>query len=148
MEELIKAVKIAFASENVYYVKASSFHWNVEGANFPQYHALLDTIYNEVYGARDAFAENIRKLGAYALGSNTAFLKYSAIQESNAVPAPEAMLAELLADSEKIAKFMKVVFDLAEQNGEHGLSNFIADRQDAHKKHAWMLRSTLKTIGI
>jgi starvation-inducible DNA-binding protein len=148
MDELVKAVKIAFASENVYYVKASSFHWNVEGANFPQYHALLDTIYNEVYGARDAFAENIRKLGAYALGSNTAFLKYSAIQESNAVPAPEAMLAELLADSEKIAKFMKVVFDLAEQNGEHGLSNFIADRQDAHKKHAWMLRSTLKTIGI
>ena len=148
MEELIKVMKIAFASENVYYVKASSFHWNIEGSNFPQYHTLLDTIYNEVYGARDAFAENIRKLGAYALGSNTAFLKYSAIQESNAVPKPEAMLAELLADSEKIAKFMKVVFDLAEQNGEHGLSNFIADRQDAHKKHAWMLRSTLKNTGI
>ena len=148
MEELIKALKIAFASEHVYYVKASSFHWNVEGSNFPQYHDLLNNIYTEVYAAQDAFAENIRKLGSYALGSNSAFLKYSAIQESNSVPAPEAMLAELLADSEKIAKFMKVVFDLAEQNGEHGLSNFIADRQDAHKKHAWMLRSTLKNTGI
>jgi starvation-inducible DNA-binding protein len=148
MEELVKAMKIAFASENVYYVKASSFHWNIEGHNFPQYHTLLDTIYTEVYGARDAFAENIRKLGAYALGSNTAFLKYSAIQESNEVPEPQAMLAELLADSEKIAKFMKIVFDLAEQAGEHGLSNFIADRQDAHRKHAWMLRSTLKSSGM
>jgi starvation-inducible DNA-binding protein len=148
MEELIKALKIAFASENIYYVKASSFHWNIEGPNFSQYHKLLNKIYNEVYDARDDFAENIRKLGAYALGSNSAFLKYSAIQESNSVPAPEVMLAELLADSEKIAKFMKVVFDLAEQNGEHGLSNFIADRQDAHKKHAWMLRSTLKNTGI
>jgi starvation-inducible DNA-binding protein len=148
MEELIKALKIAFASEHVYYVKASSFHWNVEGSNFPQYHDLLNNIYTEVYAAQDTFAENIRKLGSYALGSNSAFLKYSAIQESNSVPAPEAMLAELLADSEKIAKFMKVVFDLAEQNGEHGLSNFIADRQDAHKKHAWMLRSTLKNTGI
>jgi starvation-inducible DNA-binding protein len=144
MEELVKAMKIAFASENIYYVKASSFHWNIEGSNFPQYHTLLDTIYNEVYGARDAFAENIRKLGAYALGSNSAYLKYSAIQESNEVPEPQAMLAELLADSEKIASFMKIVFDLAEAAGEHGLSNFIADRQDAHKKHAWMLRSTLK----
>jgi len=148
MEELIKALKIAFASEHVYYVKASSFHWNVEGSNFPQYHDLLNNIYTEVYAAQDPFAENIRKLGSYALGSNSAFLKYSAIQESNSVPAPEAMLAELLADSEKIAKFMKVVFDLAEQNGEHGLSNFVADRQDAHKKHAWMLRSTLKNTGI
>ena len=148
MEELVKAMKIAFASENVYYVKASSFHWNIEGHNFPQYHALLDTIYTEVYNARDAFAENIRKLGSYALGSNTAYLKYSAIQESNEVPAPEAMLAELLADSEKIAKFLKVVFDLAEAAGEHGLSNFIADRQDAHRKHAWFLRSTLKSAGM
>lgn len=144
MDELIKAVKIAFASENIYYVKASSFHWNIEGSNFPQYHALLDTIYNEVYGARDDFAEHIRKLGAYALGSNSAFLKYSAIQESNEVPEPQAMLAELLADSEKIAKFMKIVFDLSEAGGEIGLSNFIAERQDAHRKHAWMLRSTLK----
>lgn len=144
MEELVKAMKIAFASEHVYYIKASSFHWNIEGSNFPQYHTLLDTIYTEVYGAQDAFAENIRKLGAYALGSSSAFLKYSAIQESNEVPEPQAMLAELLQDSEKIAKFMKIVFDLAEAHGEHGLSNFIADRQDAHKKHAWMLRSTLK----
>jgi starvation-inducible DNA-binding protein len=148
MEELIKAMKIAFASENIYYVKASSFHWNIEGSNFPQYHELLNTIYTEVYNARDAFAENIRKLGSYALGSNSSYLKYSAIQESNEVPAPEAMLAELLADSEKIAKFLKVVFDLAEAAGEHGLSNFIADRQDAHRKHAWFLRSTLKSAGM
>jgi len=148
MDELVKAMKIAFASENVYYVKASSFHWNIEGPNFPQYHELLNTIYNEVYNARDDFAENIRKLGSYALGSNSSYIKYSAIQESNEVPEPQAMLAELLADSEKIANFLKIVFDLAEQNGEHGLSNFIADRQDAHKKHAWMLRSTLKTTGL
>lgn len=144
MEELVKAMKIAFASEHVYYIKAASFHWNIEGSNFPQYHALLDTIYSEVYDAQDTFAENIRKLGAYALGSSSAFLKYSAIQESNEVPDPQSMLTELLQDSEKIAKFMKIVFDLAEAHGEHGLSNFIADRQDAHKKHAWMLRSTLK----
>ena len=148
MDELIKAVKIAFASENVYYVKASSFHWNIEGSNFPQYHELLNTIYNEVYNARDEFAENIRYLGSYALGSNSSYIKYSAIQESNEVPEPPAMLAELLADSEKIIAFLKIAFDLAEREHEHGLSNFIADRQSAHSKHAWMLRSTLKTTGL
>lgn len=148
MEELIKAVKVAFASEHVYYVKASSFHWNIEGSNFPQYHDLLNNIYTEVYAAQDTFAENIRYLGSYALGSNSAFLKYSAIQESNSVPAPEAMLAELLADSEKIIAFLKATFDLAEREREYGLSNFIAERQTAHGKHAWMLRSTLKTTGI
>ena len=148
MEELIKAMKIAFASQHSYYIKAHAFHWNVEGNNFPQYHALLQTIYTEVYGSIDDFAENIRKLDAYALGSYTAFLRYSAVEEQNEVTEPQAMLSELLADSEKIIKFLKIVFDLAERLGEHGLSNFIADRQDAHRKHAWLLRSTLKNTGI
>lgn len=148
MEELIKAMKIAFASEHSYQLKAQAFHWNVEGHNFPQFHALFQTIYTEVYDNLDAFAENIRKLDAYALGSYTAFLRYSAVQEQNEVTDAQSMLQELLADSEKITKFLKIVFDLSERAGEHGLSDFVAGRMDAHRKHAWMLRSTLKNVGI
>jgi len=54
------------------------------------------------------------------------------------------MLRELLTDSEKMAQLYKVVFDMAETNGDHGLADFFAGRQDAHKKHSWMLRSCLK----
>jgi len=146
MEDLVRAVKIAFASEHSFYVKSHAFHWNVEGSNFPQLHTLFETIYSEVYESIDPFAENIRKLNAYALGSYSAFLKYSVIQEENNILDANSMLASLLGDSEKISKLLKGVFDLAEQYGEHGLSNFIADRQDAHRKHSWMLRSTLKQM--
>ena len=54
------------------------------------------------------------------------------------------MVAELLQDAEKMQEIMKVVFQEAEDRGEHGLSNFLADRQDAFAKHAWFLRSTAK----
>ncbi len=54
------------------------------------------------------------------------------------------MCAELLQDSEKIANILKMVFVLSEREGEHGLSDFLAGRQDAHRKHQWMLRATLK----
>ena len=63
--------------------------------------------------------------------------------ETQIIPA-EQMLAELLADSERMCEMFKVVFMLSEQAREHGLSDFIAGRQDAHRKHAWMLKSTLK----
>lgn len=148
MDELIKAMKIAFASQHSFYVKAHAFHWNIEGHNFPQYHELLEKIYSEVYNSIDDFAENIRKLDAYALGSYSAFLKYTAIAEQNNVTSAQEMFQELLEDCDKLTQFLKIVFDLAEQAGEHGLSNFIADRQDAFRKHAWMLRSTLKNSGI
>jgi starvation-inducible DNA-binding protein len=55
-----------------------------------------------------------------------------------------AMVAELLADSEKMSEMFRIVFQAAEELGMHGLSDFLAARQDAHDKHSWMLRSTLK----
>jgi hypothetical protein len=54
------------------------------------------------------------------------------------------MVAELLEDSDKILKVLKIVYDLAEENGKHGLSNFLAERMDAHEQHAWQLRASLK----
>ena len=144
MEELIKTSKVAFASEYAYMLKAQFFHWNVEGSNFPQYHTLLDTIYSEVQDNIDAFAENIRKLGVYTPASFERLSMLSRIEdETNVLPADQ-MLAELLADSEKMCEMFKVVFMLSEQAREYGLSDFIAGRQDAHRKHAWMLKSTLK----
>jgi 5-methylcytosine-specific restriction endonuclease McrA len=46
MEELSKALKIAFASEFSFYLKAHYFHWNVEGADFSQYHKLFGKEYD------------------------------------------------------------------------------------------------------
>jgi len=66
------------------------------------------------------------------------------VEDENEVLEWNAMLQELLADSERMANIFRITFDMAETAGDHGLSNFLADRQDAHKKHSWMLRSSLK----
>ncbi len=144
MESLQQALKIAFASEFAFYLKAHYFHWNVEGPLFTQLHDLFGKIYEEVYGSIDEFAENIRKTGAYTPGSFTRFSVLSAIEDETEVLEPSAMLQELLADSDKMEEMFRIVFRAAEELGLHGLSDFLAARQDAHAKHSWMLRSTLK----
>ena len=144
MDALQQALKIAFASEYAFYLKAHYFHWNVEGADFYQYHKLFGKIYEEVYGSIDDFAENIRKTGAYTPGSFTRFSMLSLIDDETAVLRASAMIAELLTDSDKMAEMFRIVFQASEELGEHGLSDFQAGRQDAHRKHSWMLRSTLK----
>jgi len=144
MEELVKTSKVAFASEYAFMVKAQFFHWNIEGSNFPQYHSLLDTIYSEVQEHLDPFAENIRKIGAYTPASFTRFSMLSQIADETQIMPAEAMLEELYQDSERMIQMFQVVYMLAEQNKEFGLANFYADRQDAHAKHSWMLRATLK----
>lgn len=144
MEELQKAAKIAFASEYAFFIKAQNFHWNVEGMLFEQFHTLFGKIYDEVYGSIDPFAENIRKLGSYTPASYARLSMLSQIEDENQLLDSKAMVIELLNDSDKMVKVLKMVYDLAEQSGEHGFSNFLAERMDAHRKHSWMLRSTLK----
>jgi starvation-inducible DNA-binding protein len=144
MDELQKAAKIAFASTFSFYLKAHNFHWNVEGIHFKQFHDLFGTIYEEVYASIDDFAEKIRSMGTYMPGSYTRFSMLTAIEDETEILSTEAMIAQLIEDNEKIVKIMKMVFDLSEAAGEHGFSDFVAGRMDAHRKHGWMLKSSLK----
>jgi len=144
MDELKKAMKVAFASEYAFALKAQNFHWNVEGPLFPQLHDLFGNIYDEVYGAVDDFAENVRKLGSYTPASFSRFSMLTQVEDELNMLEDRAMLSELLDDSDKMVKLLKMVFDASEAAGEHGLSDFLAGRMDAHRKHSWMLRATLK----
>lgn len=143
-EALIKAAKIGFASQYTFFLKAQFCHWNVEGINFQELHALFEKIYTEVYESIDDFAEKIRALNAYAPSSNTRFNMLSIIEEEEEVIPAEQMVFQLLQDCDTMVTILKRVYDIAEAEGEHGFSNFLAERMDAFRKHAWMLRATAK----
>ena len=144
MDELVQAMKKALADTFAFYLKAQGFHWNVEGPNFPQYHALFDTIYNEVYGSIDQFAEEIRAMDAYAPASFARFSELTSLEDEIQILNAQGMLAKLLADNDVVLSGLEQAYELAEVAHNHGLSNFLAERQDAHKKHAWQLKATLK----
>ena len=143
MDKLVNATKIAFASEFSFYLKAHNYHWNVTGPLFPQLHDLFGKIYEEVYGSIDDFAENIRKLDSFVPASHIKFNMLSRIDDETQIPSAEEMMSTLLTDSDKMVKLLKICFDLATAAGEEGLADFMAQRMDAHRKHSWMLRSTL-----
>ena len=138
------SLKVALADTFALYLKAHYFHWNVTGSDFSEYHALFGEIYAEVFGAVDLYAENIRKMDAFAPASFSAYTSLSTIGEMNEVPDAMTMVAMLADDATKMAELSKMVYIMAEQAGEFGFANFLADRQDAYRKHAWMLRSSLQ----
>jgi len=65
------------------------------------------------------------------------------IEDENNILPVEAMVLELLQDNEKIINVLKLVYQLSEQSNEYGFSNFLAERIDAHRKHGWMLKSSI-----
>lgn len=144
MEELQKAAKVAFASTFSFYLKTHSFHWNVEGSDFKQYHDLFGGIYEEVFESIDVFAEQIRAMDTYVPGSFTKFSMLSLIDDENAILSKDEMLIELIEDNEKLIRILKMVFKASEEAVEPGFNDFIAGRIDAHKKHGWMLKASSK----
>ena len=149
MEKLIQAMKIAFASEFNFYLRTHACHWNVQGPDFKEYHDLFGVIYEEVYDSIDTFAENIRKLDSIVdvdSINNRSMVNLPDAEDNLADPA--TMVEMLLSDNERLVKLFAMVYKLAEDSGEYGLANFLAERQDAHRKHGWMLRSSIKgTVG-
>jgi starvation-inducible DNA-binding protein len=144
MDELKQALKQAFANSFAFYLKAHYFHWNVEGMLFSQFHDFFGNIYQEVYASIDPFAENIRKIDSYAPGSFSRLSQLAEINDEERIPPAKNMLEILLQDNDIVLESIKTAYDTAESVGAVGLSDFLAGRQDAHMKHGWMLRATLK----
>lgn len=145
MENLVASLHIALANTFVMYFKSHSYHWNVEGKNFPEYHSFLNDLYDDLYDAVDPLSENIRKLGQYSPHSLKDLLGSSTITEDSDKPySTEAMFNNLLDANSKVIDSLNKVFELANAQKKQGLCNFIADRLDTHDKHAWMLKSILK----
>ena len=143
---LSDSLKTLLATSYAFVIKVQNFHWNVEGYNFPQYHTFFDDLQGEVYdNAIDRTAEYIRTLDAYTPGSITRYAELSLIPDQLKIPKAHLMMAELYTDNEIIIKHLNECYDISEASKQYGISNFVAERLDAHNKHQWMIRSILKT---
>ena len=143
-EELIVALKKVLADTFVMYYKAHSYHWNVEGSNFPQYHSFLNDLYEEIFAAVDTIAEHIRHIDGYTPTSLTELKSYSMISEDEDVLSAMSMMNRLIDANNLVLASLMMAYQEAEQATEIGLSNFLQDRVAAHQKHGWMLKSITK----
>jgi starvation-inducible DNA-binding protein len=144
MEDLKMALKRAFATTYAFLVKAENFHWNVTGPDFLQYHELFGKIYDEVDDELDDFAERVRAMRCYVPASFSQLSEHSAIADTLEVLPKNEMLRTLYVDNGKVHVELLAAYALAEQYAEHGLSAFLSERIDEHRKHGWMLYSSMQ----
>jgi starvation-inducible DNA-binding protein len=144
MEQLIQQLKVILGTNFALYLKSHGFHWNIEGANFPQYHDFLNGFYTEVFNQNDSIAEHIRQLDSYAPGSLERMLELADLEESQNIPMALAMMTELKRDNDRFIIHLRAGIVAAEQADEPAIGNFLQDLLGAHQKKAWMLRSIIK----
>ena len=141
---LVENLKTLLASTETFSLKSRNFHWNIEGSNFPQYHAFYDTLYSDSYATVDIIAEYIRVLNSYAPASLTRYAELTIIQDQTKIPRAELMFAESFEDCQKMIALVVEIFDVATQERQQGIANYMAELQDFYGKKLWMIRSILK----
>lgn len=141
---LVETLKTTLADTFVLYFKAHSFHWNIEGSDFAQYHEFIGNFYEDVFGSVDSIAELIRTLDAYAPTSLARLQALTQMEEEENIPSAREMLVKLRQDNDKYLAQLVKAYNEAETASEFGVSNHLQDRIQAHEKHAWMLRAITK----
>ena len=145
MSKLSDALKTTLADSVTMYFVAHGYHWNVEGADFSQYHALFADIYEDLHSAIDPLAEDIRKLGEYAPFTLSKFVDLRTVESKDVDPSPKAMAKALLTVNEGLIKSVNLALKAAIAADEQGIANFLAERDDMHKKWAWQLKASTKS---
>ena len=125
------------------YLKTHNFHWNVTGPMFQTLHLMFEQQYNELSLAVDMIAERIRALGFPAPGTYKAYSQLSSIPEAEGVPSAEAMIRELVAGQEAVARTARSILPLVDQVHDEPTADLLTVRLQVHEKTAWMLRSLL-----
>ena len=143
MSELTEGLKSMVADLVVFKFKAHGYHWNVEGKDFSEYHDFFAAIYEDADGSIDPFAENIRKLNDYAPYKISRVLELSTLPESDVTSNAQVMVSDLLQSNDMLISKLKHLFDVANDDNEQGIANFVAERIDAHQKWSWQLRASL-----
>ena len=141
MEQLIEQMKVILGTNFGLYFKAHTFHWNVEGPDFAQYHGFLGDFYEAVFEQTDSIAEHIRALNSYAPTTLARMMELSKVQDIVAIPSPLVMMSELAQDNDKYIMELRTGIAIADAADEPAVGNFLQDILDAHQKHGWMLKS-------
>jgi len=146
MEEvtLAECLKTLLGNEVAMYLKAHGFHWNVEGPMFSQFHEFFQEIYEDVYSSIDPTAENIRKLDQFAPFTLPTLDRLREVSDNKTSTDPIAMCADLLEANDMLLECIDECYQLSQDENQQGIANFLAERDNMHKKWRWQLKATLR----
>ena len=138
------ALKRAFATTYAFLVKAENFHWNVTGPDFLQYHKLFGKIYDEIEDELDDFAETLRGQSIFVPASLTQLKEMSMVEDTLDILPRMEMVRILYIDNIKVHEALLAAYQLSETYMKPDLCAFLSERIEEHRKHGWMLFSSMQ----
>lgn len=143
---VIELLNTALSDAYLLLVKTKKYHWDVVGPQFMTLHKLWQGQYEALTENVDAYAERVRQLGGYPVGTMSGFLECATIDEHPGdLPTATMMVERLVVDHETVIRNLRQSIDRCTGDfHDEGTADFLTGLMEAHEEMAWMLRSFIE----
>jgi starvation-inducible DNA-binding protein len=138
-EKLLNVLKSQYAI----FLKSQLYHWNVTGPNFLSLHELFESHYTAIFEFIDTTAEHIRSLGHNVPSSLHAFTPHHVSDIHSEHLSAVDMINDLIQSHKDTERVLKEAHEIAENQNDQVVCDFIVECLTFHRKALWMLRSSL-----
>jgi starvation-inducible DNA-binding protein len=115
VRDLSGALTTLLADFFALYLKTKNFHWHISGQHFRDYHLMLDEQGDQIFGATDAIAERVRKIGGTILVDRVISWQQR-ILDNDADSDPARHAAELRQDNFQLTASMRETHGLCDEH--------------------------------
>jgi starvation-inducible DNA-binding protein len=112
----------------------------MSGRHFRDYHLLLDEQGDQLFAMTDEIAERARKIGGTTLRSISDISGHQRLADNNNdVVSFDDMLSELLADSRRLAGFLRLTHEICGRYKDVASTSMIEVWIDQTERRTWFL---------
>jgi starvation-inducible DNA-binding protein len=118
------------------------------GSHFNDYHELFDEHAEAILESIDIMAERVRRVGGTTIRSISHISQLQTIEDDNSnLVQPGEMVRILMEDNGHIAKMIRDVIDVCDENRDSPTSNLLQDILDKTERRKWFLAQTRHPHG-
>lgn len=145
---IIDLLKTTLANSIESSLIVQSYHWNIEGPDFNQYHDFFSDVYANYYSEIDRLAEYIRIVSNSTeyVNASVDVIGINKTVKSNVIVGnkPKEMCKAIIVLNNVLIANYQSLFDQASKENIQGLADYCASKLDDMNKLNWKLLSITK----
>lgn len=142
-EETIAKLRQLLGSWTVFYQKTHTYHWDLKGQQFLDFHKHLEKLYNESVEHTDAVAERLRQLGEKTGLTLVSASSNSVVEDKNDASTMEGIASDLITAIAQITMLQTEIFNDSDGQGDYVTADLMTQLSKWCEFNSWFLSSLI-----
>lgn len=140
-EETIDKMKQLLSSWTVFYQKTHTFHWDLTGQQFLEFHKYLQSLYEDSVGHIDDVAERLRQMGIKTKLTLGDAAKDSVVKDENNSETMPAIVQDLVSSIAQLTILQTEIYKDTEAQGDYVTVDLMIKLSKWAEFNSWFLSS-------